>query len=242
MTRTSRQQRQLALEERPAAIALVDRRLVGRRRASHGGRDVGPVQLQPVVAVRARRLVGEAGAVHRPEQPVARAIAGEHAPGPVAAVGRRREADDEDLRGRVAEARHRAAPVVLVGVGRPLLGRHLLPPGHQPRAGPARHDLGGDGCERIHDPTVGWPFDHGTPNHPAPPGHARALRPPRPDVHDRAGPPRPGARPPPVRGRPGPGRGGGPADRRAAQGRRRSTPRRSSGPGRRPPRSPRPPG
>ena len=44
-------------------------------------------------------------------------------------------------RGRVAEAGHRAAPVLLVGERGALLARHLLAPAHQPRARAAGLDL-----------------------------------------------------------------------------------------------------
>ena len=135
------QRRQLALQERPARVALLRRGLVARRGAADRGDDVGAVQPQPVVAPRARRLVGQPGPVQRAVEPVARAVAGEHPPGPVGAVGRRGQADQDDPGVRVAEAGHRAAPVLLVAEGRPLLERHLLPPRHEPRAGPAADDL-----------------------------------------------------------------------------------------------------
>ena len=53
-------QRQLALEPRRAALALLRQRLVGRRRAAHRGGDPAVAQLEPVVAVLRRRLVREA--------------------------------------------------------------------------------------------------------------------------------------------------------------------------------------
>ena len=53
--------------------------------------------------------------MQRREQPVARAVAGEHAAGAVAAVRGRGEPQDDDRRRRVAEARHRPAPVGLAG-------------------------------------------------------------------------------------------------------------------------------
>ena len=65
------------------------RRLVGRRRAAHGGDDPRVVQLRPSSRVTRGRLVGEAGAVQRGEQEVARAVAGEDAAGAVARRARR---------------------------------------------------------------------------------------------------------------------------------------------------------
>ena len=78
--------------------------------------------------------------MHRGEQPVARAVAGEHAPGAVGAVRRRRQAEHVDARLGVAEAGRRAAPVLLVGERGALLARHLLAPLDQPRAGAAGLD------------------------------------------------------------------------------------------------------
>ena len=94
------------------------------------------------------RLVGEAGPVQRGEQPVAGAVAGEDPPGPVAAVGRRREADHHQPRARVAEARQRARPVALALVAARRVGRDGLAPRDQPRAAAARLDLGGERVER----------------------------------------------------------------------------------------------
>src|SRR5262245_53946787 len=47
-------------------------------------------------------------------------------------MSRRRQSTDEDVRLRIAEAGHRAAPVVLVAVGAALLAGNLLTPGDKP--------------------------------------------------------------------------------------------------------------
>ena len=73
---------------------------------------------RPSSRVPGGRDVREAGVVQRAHQEVAGTVAGEHAAGPVAAVRGRREADDQQPGGRVAEAGHRAAPVGLVAVVR----------------------------------------------------------------------------------------------------------------------------
>ena len=123
-TRTSREQRELPGEERRAVVALRGEWLVRRRRAADRGRDVGVAELEPVVRPPAGRLVRQPDRVHRREQEVAGRIAGEHAPGPVAAVRRRRQADDQDPRLGVAEARARAGPSTSRrGTGRPSPGR-----------------------------------------------------------------------------------------------------------------------
>ena len=101
-----------------------------------------PVRSEPVAAGDAGRLAGVAGPVERPVEPVARTVAGEHPPGPVAAVGGRRQADHHEARRGVAETRHRPRPVGLVGERASAVGRHLFAPGDQPRAAPAALDLG----------------------------------------------------------------------------------------------------
>src|SRR5260370_26848799 len=87
------------------------------------------------------RLVRVARAVEGAIEPIAGAVAGEDAAGAVAAVRRGRQSDDQQPRRRIAEPRHRASPVYLVLVGRPLVVRDLLAPRHKARAQPARDDL-----------------------------------------------------------------------------------------------------
>ena len=102
------------------------RRLVVRRRAPDRGGDERVAQGQAVVRMVRRRDVGEAGAVQRGHQEVAGsadAVAGEDAAGAVGAVRRRREADDQQPRPRIAEAGDRLAPVGVVAIGAPLLAR-----------------------------------------------------------------------------------------------------------------------
>src|SRR5581483_7592134 len=68
-------------------------------------------------------------------------VSGEDAAGPVAAVGRRGQAEHEEPGLRVPEPRHRPAPVLLVGEPRRPIPGHLLAPGHEPRAPPAGDDV-----------------------------------------------------------------------------------------------------
>ena len=79
--------------------------------------------------------------MHRAEQPVAAAVAGEHPAGAVGTVGGRRQTEHDDAGGRVAEARHRATPVVVVAERGALVAGHLLAPLDEARAGPAADDL-----------------------------------------------------------------------------------------------------
>src|SRR3954469_10182686 len=134
------EQLQLLRRVRQAVVALLRQRLVRRRRAADGRADERAVQAQPVAECARDGLVREAGPGQRGEEPVARAVAGEDAPGAVAAVGRGRQPEDVHARGRVAEAGHRTAPVLLAGEGGALLARDLLAPGDEPRAAAAARD------------------------------------------------------------------------------------------------------
>ena len=69
----------LALQVGQAVIALFGQWLVARRGAADDGGDIGAGQAQAVVAINARGLAGEAGAVQCAVEPVARAIAREDA-------------------------------------------------------------------------------------------------------------------------------------------------------------------
>jgi hypothetical protein len=137
----------LALEPGAAVGALEGSRPVARRRAADGGCDEAVAELEPVAPVHALGLVGEARPPERAVEPAAGLVAGERATRPVAAVRGRREADDQEPRLRVSPARHRPAPVLLVGERPPLLARHLLAPGHEPRAAHATDDVALEGAQ-----------------------------------------------------------------------------------------------
>src|SRR5579885_953768 len=103
---------ELAFEIATAIPNLVRRGLIRRGRTPHRRRDIGPGQHQSVVPADAVRLGGEASLVERAVQPVAGAVSGEYPARPVAAMRRRRQPDDEPARVRIAEPRHRPAPIV----------------------------------------------------------------------------------------------------------------------------------
>ena len=105
--------------------------------APHRRGDVGVAQLEPVVARDGGGLVRVPDSVQRRVEPVARTVAREHPPGPVGAVRGRRQADDEQPGAGVAEARHRAPPVLLVAERGALRARDLLAPRDESRAGAA---------------------------------------------------------------------------------------------------------
>ncbi len=143
-----RQQVQLALEEWSASIALRWRGCVGGRRASDGRRHVGATKLEAVVAPGRRRLAGEARPVERREEEVARTVAREHPPGPIATVGRRCQPDEHDPGRRIAEARQRPRPVPFATEPRRWIGSRLFAPRDESRARPAGGDLDGEHLER----------------------------------------------------------------------------------------------
>src|SRR6185503_20450206 len=76
----------------------------------------------------------------------------EHAPGPVAAVRRGRESEEQDARVRVTEAGYGTRPVGLVAEAGDLLAGHPLAPLDEARAATALHQFGG---ERREGGTVG---------------------------------------------------------------------------------------
>jgi hypothetical protein len=73
-------------------------------------------------------------------QPVAAVVAGEHPSCPIASMRRRRQADQEQPRIRIAKTRDRLSPVVLVGISPHFFARNLLLPAYQPRALVTRDD------------------------------------------------------------------------------------------------------
>ncbi len=132
------EQRELALQERPAPVAFSGCRLVRRRRASHRRGDVRAVQTQTVIDRDTGGLIGEAGPPQGCVQEVATAIAGEHAAGAIRPVRGRRQAHEHYTRRRVTEAWNGSRPVLLVAKRGPFLPPDLLPPVDQTRTRPTR--------------------------------------------------------------------------------------------------------
>jgi hypothetical protein len=79
--------------------------------------------------------------MERRPQEVAAGIAGEDAPGPVAAVGGRGEAQDQNPRVRVAKSGEGPRPVLLAREASRGLARGLLAPLDEPRTTPAADNL-----------------------------------------------------------------------------------------------------
>ena len=146
-----REEDQLAVEIRCAPVAFIGERRVGGRCAPHGGRDVGAAQLEAIVGADRHRLVRKPDAVEGGEEEVAAPVAGEDASRPVAAVLRRREAEEQDASAGVAESGDRAGVIRLAAeAGRRVRGS-VLAPGNQARAGAAGADLGGQRGEGVGD-------------------------------------------------------------------------------------------
>ena len=95
-------------------------------------RTTAPIQtslsLSPSSAIDRVGLIGEAGAMQGRVEPIPRAVAGEHAPGAIRAVGRRGEPDDHDPAHPDRRSRARVEPST------PLRGGALAGPRRPPRA------------------------------------------------------------------------------------------------------------
>ena len=138
----------------PAPLQLLASRAIARRRAARSRGDVAVAEPKPVVPAHRCRLVGEPETMEGFVEPVPARIPREHAPGAIAAVRRGREPHHQQPGLRVAEPRHRPAPVA------PAAELPLLPlgdqpaPGAEPRTSLAGDDLGLDCLERLVRVTV----------------------------------------------------------------------------------------
>src|SRR4051794_13463618 len=88
--------------------------------------------------------------MQRGVQEVPAPVAREDAAGPVAAVGRGREPEEQHASLRISEPGDGAPPVLLIGEASYLLSGDELAPCNQARAAPARHHLGLDPRELGH--------------------------------------------------------------------------------------------
>ena len=99
------EQFELLNEIRPAAREFDCARLIIRWRAPDRGSNVTIHKSQTVVSASGVRLIGESGRVQCSVEPVTTPIAGKYSAGSIAAVRRRRQADNKKTRIRIAEAR-----------------------------------------------------------------------------------------------------------------------------------------
>ena len=148
----AREQRPLPCQVLAAVADLLRQRPVAGRRAARDRGHVAVDEAQAVVAGDGDGLVGEARAMQRGEEEIARAVAGEDAAGAVAAVRGGGQAHDQQAR-----ARGRPSP----GTGRPqyswswkrrtLTRATVAAPVAQAPAALAGHDIGRDGAQGVAD-------------------------------------------------------------------------------------------
>ena len=98
---------------------------VSRRGAADGGGDEAVAQFETVVAVDRSRLRRETGSVERRIKEITRCVAGKRPAGAVAAMGARREPDDDRARVGVTEGGDGTTPVGAGEVGALLFGRNV---------------------------------------------------------------------------------------------------------------------
>ena len=89
--------------------------------------------------------------MHRPEEPVAAAISGEHTTRPIGAVGSRSKPEHDNPRIGIAESRYRAPPVRLVAIGSTLFDSDAFAPLDETGTHPTVNDLTFKPVERTHD-------------------------------------------------------------------------------------------
>jgi len=122
---------QLLYEIGAASLELISRRFVRRRRAAHRRGNVTVLEPETVVAAHGIGLVGEAELIEGFIEPVAALIAGEYSSGPVSAIGRRRQTDDQKSGLGIAESGDRPRPVGLPEIPARRLLRYRCAPAHQ---------------------------------------------------------------------------------------------------------------
>jgi rubrerythrin len=143
------QQCQLSLQIGEAVVALGGCRLVGGGRTAHDRGYVGVAEAQPVAAILGLGPVRVPGPVQGCVEPIAGAVAGEHPPGAVGAVGGWCQPNDRQASVRVAEAVKGSGPVVLSPEAAGRVCGAGLPPLDEPRAQPAAVNLVGKPLERV---------------------------------------------------------------------------------------------
>lgn len=134
------QQLKLAQQIRSAIANFRGQQLVERRRAAAGGRDITVDEFQAVIARHRCRLIRKPGFVQCTVEPIAAAIAREHAPRPIASVRCRGQTYQQQFSVRVAEARIWLSPVIPVRKAPRLLLGNLFSPSNQTRTESAADD------------------------------------------------------------------------------------------------------
>ena len=139
----------LALEIRLAVAELRRRGSVPRWSTSHCGGNVAIAQPEAVGLRDRGGLIRESVPVEGPKQPLAAPISREDAASPIASVGRRGKADDEEPGAGISEAGDGPPPVLPIPERGPLRSGDLLAVSDQARAAAAADDLGRDAFQGI---------------------------------------------------------------------------------------------
>ena len=139
----------LALEIRLAVAELRRRGSVSRWSTSHRGSYVAIAQPEAVGLRDGGGLIRESVPVEGAKQPVAAPISREDAASPIASVGRRGKADDEEPGARISEAGDGPPPVLPIPERGPLRSGDLLAVSYQAGAAAAANDLGRDAFQGI---------------------------------------------------------------------------------------------
>src|SRR5256712_12005327 len=139
----------LWVQVRLAPSELNPGRLVLLWSPPHRGRDVAIPKDESVVFRNRRCLVRKTRAVQSAIHPCPAPISGKRATRPVASVGCRSQADNENPRIGIAKSRNRAPPVIPVAEGRAFRPGDLLAVSNEPRTLAACNNLGRHPFEAI---------------------------------------------------------------------------------------------
>ena len=132
---------QVRLRDKANNCGFPWRRFIVRRSATRDRADVGVNESKTIFARDGCGLVRKSGAIKLFVKKIAGAIAGEHAPGAIRAVRRGSEADDQELRVRIAESRDRPAPILLIAIRAALGACDFFAVANQARTFAALNDL-----------------------------------------------------------------------------------------------------
>ena len=133
-----------------AIVQFRRQRLVCRWSAAKGGGNISVLQFQPIAAIFRGGLIGKSGAIERLIEKISGAVAGEHAPGAICAMGGGRQSNNQQLCARIAEAGHRLAPVFPIAKGGAFLPSDHFAVVDEARAAFATNDLLVETIESIH--------------------------------------------------------------------------------------------
>jgi hypothetical protein len=124
----------LAIKEGRTVGEFLRQRFVVGRSAASGGCDVQILECEAVLAIDCVRLARESKLVENRIHEVAGGIAGERASRAIRAVCAGREAEHEHMRIRIAEARYRFSPIIVIAISTALFAGNSLAISHETRA------------------------------------------------------------------------------------------------------------